>query len=337
MIEAMLYKRLNQAEVDCHLCCHQCRIAEGKFGICGMRENRGGTLYTHAYGRTIAANVDPIEKKPLYHFFPGTESFSIATMGCNFKCGFCQNWQLSQTSARDGGSSRTIEMSPERIVQRAKSERCQSISYTYTEPTIFFEYAYDTAKLAKADGLFNVFVTNGFMTAEAVQTIQPYLDACNVDLKSFRKDFYKKICHGRLDPVLKTIRLMKSLQIWVEVTTLVVPGSNDDETELRDIARFIAEVDADIPWHVSRFHPDFEFDRTAATPLSLMQAAYEIGKAEGLRYVYLGNVPGESRDTRCPHCLQPVIRRDWRQADVSVSKEGTCLKCGGPIAGVFRA
>ena len=336
MKEAMLYRRLDDQKVHCNLCHHRCRISDSKFGICGVRQNRGGSLYTHAYGKVVAANVDPIEKKPLYHFLPGSTSFSVAATGCNFQCGFCQNWQISQAPRAKKSDMPGRDLTPADIVRQAEAYECRSISYTYTEPTIFFEYAYDTAILARQAGIFNVFVTNGFMTPEALESVAPYLDACNVDLKSFQEEFYQKVCHGRLQPVLDSIRHMKSLGIWVEVTTLVVPGSNDDVNELRDIARFIAKTDVDIPWHISRFHPDYQFSAAEATPLDVLEKAYALGKSEGLRYVYLGNVPGKSIDSQCPHCLQTVVRRSGNHTTTKLTREGECPQCGAQIAGVWK-
>ncbi len=335
MKEAMLYRKLDDRKVHCNLCHHSCFISDSKFGICGVRQNQAGTLYTHSYGKAVATNVDPIEKKPLYHFLPGSTSFSVAAAGCNFRCGFCQNWQISQISEPGKSRQPGRELAPADIVRQAQAYGCPSISYTYTEPTIFFEYAYETAKLARKAGLLNVFVTNGFMTPAALDTIKPYLDACNVDLKSFREDFYKKICHGRLQPVLDSIRHMKSLNIWVEITTLIVPGSNDSKDELGDIARFIAETDPDIPWHISRFHPDYQFTDSELTPLSVLETAYNFGKAEGLRYVYLGNVVHASIDTQCPHCMQTIIRRAGYQVTSKLTSQGTCPQCGATIAGVW--
>lgn len=335
MREAMLYERIKAGEVHCHLCNHHCRIKASEFGTCGMRQNLDGTLYTHAYGEVIAANADPIEKKPFYHFLPGTRSFSLATMGCNFQCEFCQNWQISQANKCSDDRARGMELSPEKIVEEAKSRGCESIAYTYTEPTVFFEYAYDTARLAKAESIASIFVTNGFMTKEALETIQPYLDACNVDLKAFNKDFYKNICHGRLQPVLDTIRTLKNLGIWLEVTTLIVPGSNDSEEEIKGIADFLAGIDTNIPWHISRFHPDYKYSNLEPTPLSVMKTAYELGKAAGLKHIYLGNVAGESVDTYCPGCQHLLIKRGFSGAEMNLTEEGRCPKCGEPIAGVF--
>ncbi|MEJ2729307.1 MAG: AmmeMemoRadiSam system radical SAM enzyme [Deltaproteobacteria bacterium] len=334
--EAMLYRQGEDRNVFCDLCNHRCRIADSKFGICGMRQNRDGTLYTYAYGEVVAANVDPIEKKPLYHVLPGSTSFSVAAMGCNFRCGFCQNWQISQASERKKSELPGRALKPADIVRQAEASGCRSIAYTYTEPTIFFEYAYETAGLAREADILNLFVTNGFMTPEALDTINPFLDACNVDLKSFQEAFYQKICHGRLQPVLDSIRNMKSLGIWVEITTLIVPGSNDSENELGNIARFIAETDPDIPWHISRFHPDFEFRRTESTPLSVMEGAYAAGKAAGLRYIYLGNVAGKSIDSQCPRCLQTIVRRAGAQTATKLTPEGRCPQCGARIAGIWK-
>lgn len=336
MREAMLYEKKHESKVHCFLCNHHCRIKPDGFGTCGMRQNLDGVLYTHAYGETIAANADPIEKKPLYHFLPGTRSFSIATMGCNFQCDFCQNWQISQVNRQKGKTGRGLEFAPGKIVEEALSRNCQSISYTYTEPTIFFEYAYDTAMLAKDKGLGNVFVTNGFMTTEAIDAIRPCLDACNVDLKAFDKGFYKDICRGRLAPVLDTIRALREAGIWVEVTTLVVPGSNDSREQLKGIAEFLAGVDPGIPWHISRFHPDYKFTDAGPTPLETMKTAYSLGKEAGLEHVYLGNVAGESRDTDCHNCGHRLISRGFSRAEIDLTKDGRCPKCRTALNGVFH-
>jgi pyruvate formate lyase activating enzyme len=287
---AMLYIELKDKKVHCNLCTHRCKIAESKFGICGVRQNINGELYTHVYGKVIASHVDPIEKKPLFHFLPKTKSYSIATPGCNFKCSFCQNWQISQYRSNQDFQYEGLEMTPEEIVKAAKLNNCQSIAYTYTEPTIFFEYAYDTAKLAKKQNLSNIIVTNGYLTKEAIETIAPYLDAANIDLKSFRDDFYKKICGARLQPVLNTIKTMYEKKIWLEITTLVVPEQNDSKKELNDIAKFIAEVDKKIPWHITRFHPEYKYTDAEPTPIETLQMAEEIGRKHGLKYIHLGNV-----------------------------------------------
>jgi pyruvate formate lyase activating enzyme len=334
--EAVLWRAEPEKRVVCELCSHRCRIAAGKFGTCGVRENRAGALWTHVYGEVIAAQVDPIEKKPLYHFYPGTKSFSLATAGCNFRCPFCQNWQISQSRVRDGGGGGGQPLEPREAVRLAKAYGCRSISYTYTEPTIFFEYAADTGRLAKAEGLANNFVTNGYMTAEALQAAREWLDACNVDLKAFREKTYKEVCGARLEPVLESIRLMRDLGMWVEVTTLVVPGLNDGPDELRDIARFLAGVGPDIPWHISRFHPDYKYTEARPTPVETLRRAYDIGKEEGLHYIYIGNILGESEDTVCPKCGTVLIKRRGFSVSSSKLNDGRCLKCGADIAGVFR-
>ncbi|MBC7360781.1 MAG: AmmeMemoRadiSam system radical SAM enzyme [Candidatus Aminicenantes bacterium] len=334
--EAMLYNPLDKKRVTCELCAHRCVLADGQFGLCGVRQNIDGVLYTQVFEEAIAAHIDPIEKKPFFHFLPGTKSLSIATIGCNFRCPFCQNWEISQTRLTEEKSEVKGSYLPvKEVVRQALRHDCASISYTYTEPTIFFEYAYETARLAKESGLRNNFVTNGYMTAKALRTIQPYLDAANVDLKFFREESYQKICKARLQPVLESIRKMRELGIWVEVTTLVIPGLNDSEEELRDIARFLAEVDKNIPWHLSRFHPDYEYLEAPPTPVSTLKKAREIGQAEGLRYVYLGNVWGEGEDTYCPNCGELIIAREGFWVKSNRLQDGHCPKCGQSIAGVF--
>ena len=332
--EALLYEKQEDDRVHCYLCGHHCRISNGKAGICGVRENRQGTLYTHAYGELIAQAVDPVEKKPLYHFFPGSTSYSIAAVGCNFQCGFCQNWQISQVKEAVRLGLKPERAEPGEVVREAKRSGSKSISYTYTEPTIFFEFAFDIARQAKGEGLSNVFVTNGFMTEEMLRMIHPHLDAANVDLKSFKDDYYKRICKARLAPILKSIELMKSLNIWVEVTTLLVPGQNDSEEELKGIADFLAGVDKSIPWHISRFYPQYQMNDLESTPVRTLQHAYEIGKRAGLRYVYVGNIEGEGNHTYCHQCNRLLIKRVGFTILEYQIKEGRCPACQSPIAGV---
>ncbi len=332
--EALLWEKLDENRVHCYLCAHECRISESKFGVCGVRQNLEGILYTLVYAQVIAAHIDPIEKKPLYHFLPGSTSYSLATIGCNFKCGFCQNWQISQASASGASGAPGKPVTPGQIVEEARLRGCSSISYTYTEPTIFFEYAYDTAKLAKLAGLYNVFVTNGYMTRQALEMIEPYLDAANVDLKSFRDASYKKNCGARLQPVLDTIARMKELGIWLEVTTLVIPGENDSAEELGQIAAFLAGIDKDIPWHISRFHPDYEFTEQSATPVETLRRAREIGQEKGLQHIYLGNVP-EGANTYCRQCGALVVERRYMGTEKTNLKEGLCPSCGTRASGVW--
>ena len=330
MKRARLYKKLKDKSVRCYLCNYRCLIKPGKRGICYVRENQGGILYSLVYGLAIAANVDPIEKKPLFHFLPGTLSFSIATAGCNFRCEFCQNWQESQITKGPEGRIIGQKLPPEKIVTEAKKAGCASIAYTYTEPTIFFEYAQDTAQLAKKKGLANVFVTNGFQTPEAIKEMQNFVDAANVDLKSFSEKFYQKVCGGKLKPVLESIKLMHQAGIWLEITTLIVPEQNDSKKELNQIAQFIASVDKNIPWHISRFHPDYRMTNLSPTPIETLERAYELGKRAGLKYVYLGNiVTGDKENTYCPKCHNLAIRRIGYTIEIlGVNKKGNCTKCG---------
>ena len=343
MKKALLYSRLEDDLVSCHLCSHRCQIADGKRGICGVRENHGGELYTLVYDRIISCNVDPIEKKPFYHFLPGTLSLSIATVGCNFRCRNCQNYQISQMPGDEQGRINGQKLSPDEIVNTATRYRCTNISYTYTEPTTFFELALDTARLAldtarlaHSKGLRNNFVTNGYMTAEALQLINPYLDAANVDLKGFDDQRYRQVCGARLQPVLDTIRLMHELGIWVEVTTLLIPGHNDSESELEELARFILSVSPDIPWHISAFYPTYKMTDRPRTSVESIHRAGEIGRKIGLRYVYSGNIPGdENEDTYCYNCHKKLIDRWGFQVQENVMQEGKCPSCHTAIPGLW--
>ncbi|MCJ7722162.1 AmmeMemoRadiSam system radical SAM enzyme [Candidatus Bathyarchaeota archaeon] len=336
MREAIFYEKLDDKLVNCNLCSHRCsRIADSKRGICGVRENRDGKLYSLVYGKIVSCAIDPIEKKPLFNFLPGSKSYSIATVGCNFRCDNCQNYDISQLP-----KERNIivgqETSPEEIVSAAKRSNCASIAYTYSEPTIFFEYAYDIAKLAKKEGLKNAFVTNGYITPEALKEISPYLDAANVDLKSFSDDFYRKRCGARLQPVLDAIRLYKSLGIWTEITTLIIPSLNDSEEELGKIAEFIKDVGEDTPWHITQFHPTYKLIDLPRTPVTTLRKARDIGLEAGLRYVYEGNVPGETgENTYCHNCKKTLIRRFGYQIQENKIKNSTCSHCGAKIDGVY--
>ena len=335
MREAMLYEKLEGEKVHCNLCAHRCLILPEKKGVCGVRENREGTLYSLAYGKAIAANIDPIEKKPLFHFQPGTSSFSLATAGCNFRCKFCQNWDISQLSKSWEGEFPGFDLSPEEIVKKAIENNCASIAYTYTEPTIFFEYAYDTAKLAQKEGLKNVFVTNGYQTKETIEKMIGVIDAANIDLKSFRDKYYREICGARLEPVLEAIKLMHKARIWIELTTLIVPEQNDSEEELTDIAEFIAGIDKNIPWHISRFHPNFQMTDSYPTPLETLEKAAEIGKKAGLNFVYLGNIPGHALEsTYCPNCGEKVIER-FGYSTKNRLDGNLCPRCAHEIPGMF--
>lgn len=334
MKEAMFYRKLDGSEVACFLCAQYCRIEPGKRGQCGVRENRDGTLLTLVYGKLIAQNVDPIEKKPLYHFYPATKSYSIATVGCNFRCLFCQNADISQ-APREYKTIFGQTTSPETVVAQAQKAHCATISYTYTEPTIFMEYALEVARKAHDVGMKNVFVSNGFMTKEALEAIAPYLDAANVDLKAFSKSFYSEQCGAQLKPVLKTLERMKKRGIWLEVTTLLIPGLNDNPDELRQLAGFLAALDPGIPWHVSRFHPTYLLADRPSTPVRTLHLAREIGLEAGLNYVYTGNVPGDDgENTYCHQCKGLLIERYGFSIQRRALKDGRCEKCGTPLGGV---
>ncbi len=335
-MEAWFYETIDNQKVRCRLCCHECVIGSGKRGICGVRENQDGTLETQVYGRLIAAGDDPVEKKPLFHLLPGSRSFSIATVGCNFKCRFCQNADIAQMPSDRGGMVAGDAFTPRQVVTAARDQGCASIAYTYTEPTVFFEFACDTAQMAHQQALKNIFVTNGYMSPEALERISPWLDAANVDLKAFSDDFYRQQCGARLEPVKRTLRQMKKRSIWVEVTTLVIPGLNDDPAELARLAAFIAgDLGSETPWHVSRFHPTYQLTDRAATPVKTLLRAREIGVAAGLKYVYTGNIPGMGgEDTLCPGCGETVVaRRGYRIADYHV-QNGRCRHCATAIDGV---
>jgi pyruvate formate lyase activating enzyme len=334
MKEALLYEKLGEKKVRCFLCNHRCRIPDGQKGICGVRENQGGLLYTLVYRQLISRNVDPIEKKPLFHFAPGSRSFSIATVGCNFHCDFCQNYEISQMP-RDRKEIRGEDVSPEEVVAMAKKTGCRTIAYTYTEPTIYFEYALDIARLASAEGLKNIFVTNGYMTEEALHAIHPHLHGANVDLKAFGEEFYQKRCGAGLQGVLQSLRVMKTLGVWVEITTLLIPGLNDAEEELRRLAEFIVSLGREIPWHISRFHPTYKMLDRSPTSVRILEKARKIGTETGLRYVYTGNVPGdEGENTYCFHCGKLLIDRLGFQIRKNRIFENRCYNCQTTIDGV---
>ncbi|UCF72892.1 MAG: AmmeMemoRadiSam system radical SAM enzyme [Deltaproteobacteria bacterium] len=334
MKEAMLYEKLSDSKVRCNLCSHRCSIKDGNYGICGVRQNRGGSLFSLVYDRIVASHIDPIEKKPLFQFYPGSRAYSIATVGCNFRCEHCQNFDISQLPRDRNGYIVGDKMTPEEIVRQADTSACKSIAYTYTEPTVFFELAYETAKIANHEGIKNIFVSNGFMTPDALKEISPYLDGINVDLKAFSERFYKEICGGRLEPVLHNIRLAKELGIWVEVTTLIIPTLNDSQDELQKIAEFIKDVDKDIPWHISQFYPTHKLTTLPRTPLETLHMARETGIKTGLRYVYEGNVPGRGNEnTYCYKCGELLIERWGYSIIKNKTDRGHCPSCNSSIGG----
>jgi len=336
MKEAGFWKSLDQQRVQCELCPHRCVIKKGATGICGVRKNVDGRLYSLVWGRSIAANIDPIEKKPLFHFYPGSLAFSIATVGCNMRCAFCQNSDISQYPILTGRIAGD-ELLPESITDSAAEKGCRSISYTYTEPTIYLEYALDTARKAREKGLMNTMITNGYISVDVITgELKGLIDAANIDLKAFTDGFYKKLCSARLAPVLDAIKAYHDAGIWIEITTLIIPGENDSADELKDIASFIRSVDPAIPWHISRYYPRYKYDKAPPTTIASLEAAREIGLTEGLLFVYTGNVIGHvGENTFCPNCGKTIIRRKGFYIEEQSMRAGTCAHCNHTIPGRF--
>lgn len=332
MKESYLYKKLGNKNVQCQTCAHRCFIAPEKFGICGVRKNIDGKLYALNYGRAISESIDPVEKKPLFHFLPGTHTLSIATVGCNLQCGNCQNWQISQSVKKDKSLFEIGQnLTPEEIIRDAIKNRCPSISYTYTEPTIFLEYALDIMKAAKEKNIKNIWVTNGFMSDETLRLIAPHLNTANVDLKSFDDKFYKENCGASVGPILSNLKKMKKNGIWIEVTTLIIPGASDDKKMLEGIASFIFnELGNETPWHVSAFSGTISYKMRGVpdTPTKTIYKAYDIGKKAGLKYVYAGNIMDSSREnTYCPKCNKIAVERIGFMTN-RLDKNGRCGECG---------
>jgi len=336
MHKARLWKSLKDGALQCRLCSHFCMIEPGGRGKCGVRINRGGELFTLTYDRAAAINIDPVEKKPLYHFLPGSRTFSFGTMGCNLGCSFCQNYSLSQPP-REGSPVQGHPVDPEHLVEAAIEGGCRSISYTYSEPTVFFELMQDTARLAKQNGLANIMVSNGFMSPECLEELAPLIDAANIDLKAFTPEFYERVCDARLEPVKKNLARMRELGWWIEVTTLVIPGLNDDLEELEAMAAFIVgELGPETPWHLSRFHPDYKLQDRPPTPVATLEKAWVIGRRAGLQFVYVGNLPGNAHNsTVCPGCGRTAIERAGFTALGGTLEDGKCSACGAELAGRF--
>jgi pyruvate formate lyase activating enzyme len=337
MKEALYWNSLEDGKVQCVLCPHRCMISEGKTGICGVRKNMDGVLMSLVWGRSIAASVDPIEKKPLFHFLPGSLAFSIATVGCNFRCKFCQNSDISQYPIKTGKITGE-ELLPEDVVKSAIARECDSISYTYTEPTIYLEYVLDTARLAKENSIANTMITNGYISVDVVkESLGGLIDAANIDLKSFSDDFYKRLCSGRLQGVLDAIKAYYEAGVWIEITTLLIPGENDSADEIRDIAAFIRSISPDIPWHISRYYPHYQYDKAPPTSVSDIEAARDIGLSQGLKYVYTGNVMGHiGENTFCPGCGKEIIRRRGFFVTEKAMRGNSCLHCNQTIPGRFE-
>lgn len=320
--------------VRCHLCPHQCRIPDGGSGTCGARANRGGRLWSRVYGNVVALHVDPVEKKPLYHFLPGTAILSAGTTGCNLGCLFCQNWSLSR--ADSGAPPEVHVVSPQRLVEVAVASGCPSIAFTYNEPTIQAEYCIDVAAEARAAGVRTVMVTNGYIAGSAIGEVYRDIDAANVDLKAFDDDFYRRECKGSLAPVLAALEALVARGVWVEITTLVIPGLNDSPEEIRREAAWIRDhLGPGVPLHLTAFHPDYKMlDRPPTSP-SRVRLCREAALSEGLHFVYEGNLETDARDTRCPSCAAPVVRRSWNSVRTMELRDGRCTACGNPVPGVW--
>lgn len=336
MHEALFFEKTDGSELRCLLCPHECAVADGKRGLCGVRENRDGRLYSLVFGHPIAEHVDPIEKKPLFHVLPGSTCYSIATAGCNLSCRHCQNADIAHLP-RSHSIPDSTWRSPNDIVSSALASGCTSIACTYTEPTIYFEYALEIARRAAQENLKTIFVTNGYIAPRAIETIAPFLAAANIDLKAFSDDFYRNICGARLQPVLDAINVYRQNNIWIEITTLIIPGLNDNPDELKKVADFIVSVGEDIPWHVSAFYPTYRLTDRPPTPASTLLAAREIGRTAGLRYVYTGNIPGQGgEDTLCHACGAVLIERRGYSICCDILRHGICPACSAPCAGVFE-
>jgi pyruvate formate lyase activating enzyme len=331
--EAQFWYKLEGEDVQCILCHQLCRIKPGKRGLCGVRENQNGKLMTLVYGNLIAANVDPIEKKPFFHFLPGSLAYSIATVGCNFRCLHCQNADISQMP-RETGRVPGGFIPPDEVVAEAKAYSCRSIAYTYTEPTMFFEYAYDVAVLAQEGGLKNVFVSNGYIGEEAAKKAIPVLDGINIDLKG-DDQFYRRVCGARIEPVEQNIKLFWDADVWVEVTTLIIPGYNDSDEQLLGLAKFLASVSTDMPWHISAFYPMYKMKDVPPAGAELLRKGVKIGREAGLKFIYAGNIPGQDENTVCPICKEMLIERVGYRIMRNSVVEGRCPKCSTALAGVW--
>ncbi len=333
--EALFYKKLEGSRVQCQLCPRQCIIAEGKRGFCGIRENRSGVLFTLSYGRPVSFNaLDPIEKKPLFHFLPSSRCVSVATAGCNLRCKFCQNWEISQRTPEEVSY---VYLEPQELVQKSIASGRPTIAYTYTEPTIFYEYMLETARLARAQGLRNVMHSNGYISEAPLRLLAKYLDAANIDLKGFSNDYYASMCEGSLEPVLKTLEVLHEEGVHLEITTLVLPGYNDDAASLTKLCLWIKQhLGEDTPLHLSRFFPMYKMLSLNPTPVATLEKAREIAMRCGLRYVYIGNVAGShAENTYCPRCKKAVIERSGYSISGINLSGGRCAFCGESISGVW--
>ncbi len=337
---AWLSKKLKSGKVLCEACSQACVLDEGEYGICSVRKVQNGELQLLVYGLAAAVNIDPVEKKPMFHFLPKSKVFSLGTVGCNLSCKFCQNHSISQYPQENNYEIVGRELPPKKIIELTIENNCDSIAYTYNEPIIFFEYTYDTAKLAHEKGLKNIYVTSGYETHKAIDLLSPYIDGMNIDIKSFSNEFYKEICGARLKPVLETVKYAHEKGIWIEITTLLIQGKNDSDEEIREIAKFIASIDTSIPWHLSAFHPMYKMLDVPRTPASTLRRAYKIGQEEGLKYLYVGNIDdGDYESTYCPSCEKRVVDRHGHIGQYvtnELDENAKCPYCGYSLEGVWH-
>lgn len=328
------FSTLNGGDTLCLLCPRGCHIAVGERGYCGVRENRGGRLFSLVYGNPCAIHLDPIEKKPFFHVLPGTRSLSIATAGCNFECKFCQNWEIAFASPEDVFSH---DVGPEQMAKRANAMGARSMAYTYVEPTIFYEYMLDVAQAARGEDLLNVIHSNGFINKEPLENLCGVLDAAQIDLKGFSEDFYRELCDGELAPVLESLKVLKQHRVHLEITNLIIPTKNDDMTQIREMCLWVKrELGSDTPVHFSRFYPLFRLKRLPPTPVRTLEEAHAVAMSVGLEYVYIANVPShEAANTFCPKCGKMVIQRTGYMIGEIHLEGGRCEYCGKPIPGIW--
>lgn len=335
LVEARYYEKQSNRKIKCQLCPRECIIDDLERGYCGVRENRGGIYYTLVYGKPCSANIDPIEKKPLFHFLPGTRAFSIATAGCNVLCKFCQNWEISQSRPEQVQS---VDMPPEKVASLASSNRCDSIAYTYTEPVVFAEYVHDSVVAGHDKGVKSVMISNGYILEKPMRDLCAVLDGVKIDLKAFTERFYKELVAGKLKPVLDTLLLLKSFNVWTEIVYLVIPGQNDDSAELTRLCKWIySELGPDVPIHFTRFYPQYRLKNLPPTPIATLKRARQIGLDQGLHFVYTGNVPGDpGENTYCPSCAELAVKRFGFAVLENNLNNGHCSKCRTEIAGVWH-
>jgi pyruvate formate lyase activating enzyme len=333
-VEARYYKKLPDREIECELCPRKCRLGDKERGYCGVRQNEGGTYYTLVYGKACSMNVDPIEKKPFFHLLPGTQAFSFATAGCNVNCKFCQNWEISQVRPEQ---VRHVDLPPEAAVRAAADNHCSSIAYTYSEPTVFYEYMYDTAVLARRARIRNAVVSGGHINPEPLEALAKVADAIKIDLKAFDPEFYKTYVRGSLEPVLEAIKIIARSPAWLEIVYLVIPELNDDPVRVRKMAAWLArEVRPDVPLHFTRFYPNYLIKNLPPTPVSILESLRKIALEEGLRFVYTGNLPGhEGENTFCPKCRKILIRRYGFEIVENAMEKGACPSCRTAIPGIW--